>query len=122
MNEVTLTRRDPARNLHRYYRLDVQPDLFGAWCLIREWGRIGQGGQARFHPLPDRRSRPDRPGTPAPPQGAARLWADLNPSSFGMASPRGFLTMVVFDLLSDGKFVTLKFDDFTNEDGGGGVS
>lgn len=52
MNEVILTRRDPARNLHRYYRLDVQPDLFGAWCLIREWGRIGQGGQARSTPYP----------------------------------------------------------------------
>ena len=52
MNEVTLTRRDPARNLYRYYRLDVQPDLFGAWCLIREWGRIGQGSQRRLTPFP----------------------------------------------------------------------
>lgn len=52
MNEVTLLRRDPARNLHRYYRLDVQPDLFGAWCLIREWGRIGGGGQSRSTPYP----------------------------------------------------------------------
>lgn len=45
MTAITLTRRDPARNMHRYYRLDVQPDLFGAWCCIREWGRIGQSGQ-----------------------------------------------------------------------------
>ena len=48
MAEVTaviLTRSDPARNMHRYYRLDVQHDLFGAWCLQREWGRIGQAGQ-----------------------------------------------------------------------------
>lgn len=52
MSGVTLTRRDPARNLHRYYRLDVQPDLFGAWCLIREWGRVGQGGQMRSTPYP----------------------------------------------------------------------
>jgi len=29
MTALTLTRRDPARNMHRYYRLDVQPDLFG---------------------------------------------------------------------------------------------
>lgn len=49
---VTLTRRDPIRNLQRYYRLDVQPDLFGSWCLIREWGRIGQSGQARSTPYP----------------------------------------------------------------------
>ncbi len=44
---IILTRRDPIRNLQRYYRPDVQPDLFGSWCLIREWDRIGQGGQAR---------------------------------------------------------------------------
>ena len=52
MSGVFLTRRDPTRNLQRYYRLDVQPDLFGCWCLIREWGRIGQGGQARSTPYP----------------------------------------------------------------------
>jgi predicted DNA-binding WGR domain protein len=33
----------------RYYRLHVQPDLFGQWCLIHEWGRIGSaGGQTRI--------------------------------------------------------------------------
>lgn len=37
MNAVTLYRIDPAKNMHRFYRLDVQPDLFGAWCLVREW-------------------------------------------------------------------------------------
>ena len=52
MSGMTLIRRDPARNLHRYYRLDVQLDLFGAWCLIREWGRVGQGGQMRSTPYP----------------------------------------------------------------------
>jgi len=53
MTATTLTRRDPTKNLHRYYRLDVQPDLFGAWCFIREWGRIGQrGGQSRTVPYP----------------------------------------------------------------------
>jgi hypothetical protein len=29
MTALTLRRSDPARNLHRYYRLDVQLDLFG---------------------------------------------------------------------------------------------
>ncbi len=55
MTAITLHRRDSAKNLHRYYRLDVQPDLFGAWCFICEWGRIGQrGGQSRTvtHPTP----------------------------------------------------------------------
>jgi predicted DNA-binding WGR domain protein len=51
MTALTLTRSDPARNLHRYYRLDVQPDLFGAWCFIREWGRIGRAGQVRSVPF-----------------------------------------------------------------------
>lgn len=36
MTALTLTRSDPAKNLHRYYRLDMQPDLFGAWCFIRK--------------------------------------------------------------------------------------
>jgi hypothetical protein len=31
-------------------RLDVQPDLFGQWCFIREWGRIGGLCVARFAP------------------------------------------------------------------------
>lgn len=52
MYAITLTRRDITRNLYRFYRLDVQPDLFGVWCLIREWGRIGQGGQRRSTPYP----------------------------------------------------------------------
>ena len=40
-----LTRCDPARNMARFYRLDVQPDLFGGWALVREWGRIGRAGR-----------------------------------------------------------------------------
>jgi predicted DNA-binding WGR domain protein len=27
--------------------IDVQPDLFGTWYLIREWGRIGARGQIK---------------------------------------------------------------------------
>jgi predicted DNA-binding WGR domain protein len=54
MTAITLRRSDPTRNLHGYYRLDVQLDLFGAWCFIREWGRIGQAGQTRtvLYPTP----------------------------------------------------------------------
>jgi predicted DNA-binding WGR domain protein len=36
----------------QYYRLDVQPDLFGAWGVVREWGRIGQPGQMRIEAYP----------------------------------------------------------------------
>lgn len=38
---------DPAANKRRFYALSVQPTLFGEWALMREWGRIGQGGRLR---------------------------------------------------------------------------
>lgn len=52
MSGVTLTRTDSSRNMRRFYRLDVQPDLFGNWGLWREWGRIGSGGQVRQDSYP----------------------------------------------------------------------
>ena len=45
MNAVHLRRIDPARNMSRFYRLDVQPDLFGGVLLMKEWGRIGARGR-----------------------------------------------------------------------------
>jgi predicted DNA-binding WGR domain protein len=45
MTAITLRRIEPNRNMRRFYRLDVQPDLFGAACLVREWGRIGRAGR-----------------------------------------------------------------------------
>jgi predicted DNA-binding WGR domain protein len=27
--------------------MDIRADLFGEWCFVREWGRIGQAGQTR---------------------------------------------------------------------------
>lgn len=54
MSAITLHRSDPARNMWRYYHLYVQPDLFGQWCFIREWGRTGSSGQARIMPYPTR--------------------------------------------------------------------
>jgi predicted DNA-binding WGR domain protein len=44
MNAVHLHRIDPARNMLRFYRLDVQPDLFGGFAVVKEWGRIGARG------------------------------------------------------------------------------
>ncbi len=52
MMNVTLHRSDPGHNMQRYYRLDVQPDLFGHECLLCEWGRIGHSGQTRIVPYP----------------------------------------------------------------------
>ena len=45
---LRLVKIDPAQNMHRFYRLDVWPTLFGEWTLRREWGRIGGGSQVRF--------------------------------------------------------------------------
>jgi predicted DNA-binding WGR domain protein len=52
MTTLVLYRIDSTKRMHRYYRMDVQPDLFGAWCLMREWGRIGSTGQTRSVSFP----------------------------------------------------------------------
>lgn len=43
---VDLERIDPARNMARFYRLSVQPTLFGEQSVIRSWGRIGTQGRS----------------------------------------------------------------------------
>jgi predicted DNA-binding WGR domain protein len=40
MTAIIMHRFDPAKNMRRFYRLDVQPDLFGQCSFIREWGRM----------------------------------------------------------------------------------
>jgi predicted DNA-binding WGR domain protein len=52
MTAVYLTRVDDTRNMARYYAMSVQPALFGEWSLVREWGRIGCGGQVKAVPYP----------------------------------------------------------------------
>jgi predicted DNA-binding WGR domain protein len=52
MSAVTLKRTDRERNISRFYLLAVQPELFGRWSLVREWGRIGRPGQARIVSYP----------------------------------------------------------------------
>jgi len=44
---LQLCRIDAEQNMQRFYRLCLQPDLFGGCTLIREWGRIGSGGRVR---------------------------------------------------------------------------
>ena len=47
---VTVLRRiDQARNMARFYELDVQPGLFGDVSVTRHWGRIGSNGQSKQH-------------------------------------------------------------------------
>ncbi len=38
---------NPGRRQKRFYLLQVTQTLFGEWCLIREWGRIGMAGGQR---------------------------------------------------------------------------
>ena len=45
MTAVHLRRIDPARNVRRFYWLDVQPDFFGGVLLVKEWERIGTRGR-----------------------------------------------------------------------------
>jgi predicted DNA-binding WGR domain protein len=42
---IELRRVDPSRNMHGFYRLDTQPDLFGGVFLMKQSGRIGARGR-----------------------------------------------------------------------------
>ena len=44
-DDMHLHRVDPDRNMARFYLMSVQPNLFGEWALVREWGRIGSAGR-----------------------------------------------------------------------------
>lgn len=48
MKTQLLYRRDPARNLARFYQVSISRDLLGQVVLHREWGRIGQRGLGRL--------------------------------------------------------------------------
>ncbi|MCK1289376.1 WGR domain-containing protein [Bradyrhizobium sp. 30] len=48
MTAIMLTRVDHRCNMGRYYKLDIQPTLFGECSLMREWGRIGRAGTVRI--------------------------------------------------------------------------
>ena len=44
---IELERREPQRNMYRYYRLELERDLLGAVIARRSWGRIGTRGQTK---------------------------------------------------------------------------
>lgn len=48
-----LKRIDPSVNMRRFYRMSIQPDLFGGASLVREWGRIGFRGRVLIEQHPD---------------------------------------------------------------------
>ncbi len=43
---VHLIHVDPDVNMARFYRIELQPTLFGEVSILRAWGRIGTNGQA----------------------------------------------------------------------------
>lgn len=54
MTAIMLTRIDDRRNTARFYKLDIQPTLFGEWSVVRERGRIGRAGTVRAETHPTR--------------------------------------------------------------------
>lgn len=49
---VFLERIDPNVNMARYYRLSLEPSLFGDAALVIEWGRLGTRGRRRQRLFP----------------------------------------------------------------------
>jgi predicted DNA-binding WGR domain protein len=47
MSAVQLYRVNETANMRRFYRVDVQPSLFG-FSAVYEWGRIGRPGQVQI--------------------------------------------------------------------------
>lgn len=45
---VLLYRVDLSRNMHRFYAVGLDTDLFGDVVVVREWGRIGTVGRRRL--------------------------------------------------------------------------
>jgi predicted DNA-binding WGR domain protein len=44
-HHLVLHRIDPEQGIRRFYSLVIERDLFGTVRLVRNWGRIGTGGQ-----------------------------------------------------------------------------
>ena len=54
ITSIELHRLDPARNLRRFYPLAIEPDHFGGFRLLRQWGRIGgRGGKIKVEHYAD---------------------------------------------------------------------
>ncbi|MBU2888874.1 WGR domain-containing protein [Celeribacter halophilus] len=45
---IEMKKTDDTQNMHRFYRMSLQTDLFGNISFLREWGRIGSRGQIRI--------------------------------------------------------------------------
>lgn len=47
--QLYVERRDPRRNMARFYALSIEETLFGQARLVRRWGRIGTAGRTVQH-------------------------------------------------------------------------
>lgn len=47
--QLYVERRDPRRNMARFYSLSIEETLFGQARLVRRWGRIGTTGRTVQH-------------------------------------------------------------------------
>lgn len=54
-----IERRDPGRNMARFYALSIEATLFGQARLVRSWGRIGATGRTVQHSFDDEREAVD---------------------------------------------------------------
>lgn len=45
---LQLSRLEPGKAVQRFFRMQVQRDLFGGASLISEWGRVGVRGRVRI--------------------------------------------------------------------------
>lgn len=45
---IRLEKINAEKRQRRFYVMNVTRTLFGEWCLIREWGRIGSAGGQRM--------------------------------------------------------------------------
>lgn len=50
--EIEMIARNPARNIHRRYRILASIDLFGSVMVETRWGRIGAAGQHKIRSFP----------------------------------------------------------------------
>lgn len=51
--QLYIERRDPRRNMARFYALSIEETLFGQARLVRRWGRIGTIGRTVQHSFDD---------------------------------------------------------------------
>lgn len=45
---MRLVKIDPTKNMQRFYEVDIQPNLFSGYSIMRYWGRIGTRGQIKI--------------------------------------------------------------------------